>query len=479
MMVYLQKVTLAILFYMATAPCIQVHAQDLTKKYGEDSTNCVINISLFREDFKQKNYVKAYSSWKWVVDNCPMSTKYIFTNGPVILDYLIANEKDSVKKEVYIDELFNLFELRIKCYPTDEGYTLGRIGVYLMKYRQQQEYKKALEHMEKSIELEGKESSPQVLDLYFQTAEVYMSKEKLTTEVMIDAYDKVTEVLDAMIDEDELKLEKIMRSIYTLRENLDSATITHDEYIATYETRAKDSAKAANELTQLRNVSNNMDVRFSKYASCDILIQIYTKKFETSKDIRILRQIVKFFTKENCTDNDLFIAAVEELYKQTPNANIAFYMGSIKYQKGNYNEALNYLNQAVDMFEKESDKIRAYLLMAECYKQLNQYSVARETAYKILKLNPNDGRAYICIGDLYMATASSCNTEVAGAAYWAAADKFAKAKAVDPERAEEAQKRLNAASVRFPKTESYFNYGLEKGQSYRIDCWISETTVIR
>ncbi|MDR1183078.1 MAG: tetratricopeptide repeat protein [Bacteroidales bacterium] len=478
MEIYLKKVTLAILFFMAFLPFVQLQAQNSTKKYGEDSLECVKNISLYREDFRQNNYIKAYPAWKWVVANCPMSTKYIFTNGPVILDYLIANEKDSIKRNEYIQELFDLFELRIKCYPPDEGYVLGRIGVYLMKYRQY-EYKKAFDCMEKSIELEGMESSPQVLDMYFQTAELYMSREKLTQEIMIDAYDKVTEVLDGMIDEGEVKMEKIMRAIYTLRENLDSGVITQEEYTATYENTVKDSAKAANELTQLRNVSNNLDIRFSKYASCDILIQIYTKKFETSKDIRTLRQIVKFFTKENCTDNDLFIAAVEEMYKQTPNANIAFYMGSIKYKKGNFNEALTYLNQAMDMFEKESDKIKTYLLMAECYKQLNQYSVARETAYKILKLNPNDGRVYIFVGDLYMSTAASCNTSVAGAAYWAAADKFSRAKAIDPERAEEAQKRLNTATTHFPKTESYFQQGLKAGESYRIDCWIGETTTIR
>jgi tetratricopeptide (TPR) repeat protein len=478
MEIYLKKVTLAILFFMACLPFVQLQAQNSTKKYGEDSLECVKNISLYREDFRQNNYIKAYPAWKQVVKDCPMSTKYIFTNGPVILDYLIANEKDSLKRSEYIQELFDLFELRIKCYPPDEGYVLGRIGVYTMKYRQY-DYKKAFDYMEKSIELEGMESSPQVLDMYFQTAEMYMSREKLTQEIMIDAYDKVTEVLDGMIDEGEVKMEKIMRAIYTLRENLDSGIITQEEYVATYENNGKDSVKAANELTQLRNVSNNMDIRFSKYASCDVLIQIYTKKFETSKDIRTLRQIVKFFTKENCTDNDLFIAAVEEMYKQTPNANIAFYMGSIKYKKESFNEALTYLNQALDMFEKESDKIKTYLLMAECYRQLNQYSVARETVYKVLKLKPNDGRVYIFVGDLYMSTASSCNTEVPGAAYWAAADKFSKAKAVDPEKAEEAQKRLNTATTHFPKTAVYFGRGLKAGESYKIDCWIGETTTIR
>ena len=478
MKVYLKKLALAVISLMAFSQVVQSQAQDLTKKYGEDSVLCLTNLSLYREVFKQNNFKEAYPTWKWVVENCPMSSEYVFVNGPTILDYLIANEKDSAQKAAYIQELFDLFNLRIKCYPSKEGYTLGRIGVYIIKYRQS-EYKKALEAMEKSIDLEGKESSAQVLDIYFQTSEMYMVREKLGTEVLIEAYDKVTEILDAMVDEGEIKLEKVMREIYTLQEKLDSGLISIEDYQPTYEDRKSDSAKAANELVQIKNVTNNMNLRFTKYAKCEDLIQIYSKKFEASKDLRTLQQIVKFFTKEECTDNDLFISAVEELYKLTPTAQMAFYMGRIKHKKGENNEAISYLNQALDMYEKEADKIKTYLLMAQCYNQLNQYSMAREMAYKILKLNPNNGSAYIFIGSLYMGTASSCATEVPGAAYWAAADKFAKAKAVDPQIAEEAQKQLNLATARFPKTETYFNYGLTKGQSYKIDCWIGETTTIR
>ena len=484
MRVYFKRAKLIILSVMAFLPMVQMQAQNLSQKFGEDSVTCIEKWSLYKEVFKQNNYREAYIPWKWMVENCPMATKFIFTDGPVILDYLIANEKDSVKKQDYIQEMFDLFYLRIKCYPVDEGYVLGRIGVYTMKYRPS-EYKNAREVMEKSIELSGKESSPQVLDIYFQTSEVYMSKEKLTTEVMIDAYDKVTEVLDEMIDAGEIKLEKVMHEVYMLQEKLDSGEITQDEYTATYEDRAKDSAKVANELTQLRNVNNNMNVRFSKYATCSILIPMYTKKFETNKeDVRTLKQIVKFFTKTKdtaCTNSSLFINAVEALYKQNPTASVAFYMGSIKLKNGEYNEAVRYLDQAVEMYEKDADKINCYLLISECYRLLRQYSSARDAAYKILKLNPNDGRAYISVGNLYMSAASSCSCsiDVSGAAYWAAADKFARAKTVDPERADEAQKMLNQATARFPKTDSYFNYGLSKGQTFRVDCWIGETTTIR
>ena len=51
-------------------------------KYGEDSVKCVMNLSLYREYYKQKNYDDAIKSWRWVYNNCPASSGNIFKNGP-------------------------------------------------------------------------------------------------------------------------------------------------------------------------------------------------------------------------------------------------------------------------------------------------------------------------------------------------------------------------------------------------------------
>jgi len=212
-----------------------------------------------------------------------------------------------------------------------------------------------------------------------------------------------------------------------------------------------------------------------------MLIQIYGKKLETNKDERTLRQIIKFFNKiENCTDNDVYFDAVEELHKIRPEASTAYYMGKIYVDKKKlYAEALDYYKEAAEMYIKESEIINAYLMITDCYIRLKQYAAARETANKILRLNPNKGIAYILIGDAYMASASSCNTDIPGAVCWAAFDKYTKAKSVDNSIAEEVDKRLNTARAGFPKIEDYWGRGYEKGQSYKIECWINETTTIR
>ncbi len=457
-------------------------AQTADDKYGKDPEECKTKISLYREVFKQKNYKEAYEPWKWVKENCPMSTKNIFTNGPTILEYKIQEAgTDTALREQYIKELFDLFELRIKCYPQDEGYSLGRIGTYLYKYYPKQEYQKIYEILGQSIDLDGIKTSPQVLDVYFKASEIKMKLDKLSTEIMIDAYDKITDVLNVQIDTCELKHEASMHAIYKLREDLENGTITEDEYAVIYEERAADSAKTANEWKQYTNVSNNLDLRFAKYAQCDVLMDIYGKKFATNKtDERLLKQIIKFFAKQGCTDNQLFADAVEAFYQIKPTANLAFNMARINMKKKSYNAALNYLNEAIAMYEKESDKITAYIIMIECQKQLNQYSAARETAYKILKLNPTDGRAYMLIGDLYAGSIGACTgIDIPASVYWAAADKYNKAKAIDPSVAEDAQKRIASISGRFPAVSTYFQLGLKKGDSYKVGCWINETTIIR
>ncbi len=458
-------------------------------KYGEDSIACITNISLYREAFRLQNYAEAYGYWKKTKENCPMSTKNIFTNGPIILDYMIKKEKDSLKKAAYIQELFDLYELRIKCYPSDEAYALGQIAVNTMQYRAY-EWEKAYETFNKAIELGKTETSPQVLDVFFITAERYMNNKGLTSEVTIDAYDKITDVLDSKLDESEIAFEKAMRKIYDLQEKLDSGQVSKDEYDALYEDCKVDSAKAAKTFDLYQRVAKNMDIRFSKYAKCDDLITIYEKKLAQSKDERTLQQIIKFFVKENCTDNEIYDNAVEELHKIKPTARTALAMATIScYKRKNYSEAVDYCKEALPLFEKESDKIRTYYILVESYKQLGQYTAARENAYNILRLNPSEAFAYVVIGDLYYGSGSACGSiELPTAIYWVAADKYSKAMSMtvnqqDDERKQriykEAQTKLSTVSRYFPKIETYFQLGLQKGQSYRVECWIGETTTVR
>ena len=69
-------------------------------KYGEDSVKCVMNLSLYREYYKQKNYDDAIKPWRWVYNNCPSSSGNIFKNAPTLIKYLM--KKIPENKKAYI-----------------------------------------------------------------------------------------------------------------------------------------------------------------------------------------------------------------------------------------------------------------------------------------------------------------------------------------------------------------------------------------
>jgi hypothetical protein len=84
------------------------------------------------------------------------------------------------------------------------------------------------------------------------------------------------------------------------------------------------------------------------------------------------------------------------------------------------------------------------------------------------------------IGDLYASSSRNCGDAWGQRlAILAAIDKYAYAKSLDPEVAEEAQKKINAYSGSKPSGEEAFMRGFEAGQSVKVGCWIGETVKLR
>ena len=477
-------------------PFFNVNAQSKYGKDSADSVACVHSLALYRDEYGKKKYDAAYPDWRVVIDKCPMASKNTFVHGVVILENKIKNAKaanDTTAYNNYIQELFDLFDLWKECYPNDAGHCMGQVGFYQMKYRAS-EYESAYENLKNCVAMCGASTSPSILNMYILTSERYMLKKRLDADVVLNAYDEITEVLDEVLNNSEEAFNAVIGRIYVLREQLDSARrgeidsteMNQAVFEVKYEELVADSIKTFKTYSNYTKVAHNIDVVVSKYATCSRLDSIYGKKLQQSQDERLLRQIIKMYNKKNCT-SPIYVKAIKELHKIAPTANTAYYMGANCLRDGDLNQAETYLKEALTLYEKESEIIKTYLLLGATYNRMKQYSQARECAYKILKKNPANSSAYILIGDIY--AGSGCSTEVPGAANWAAADKYSKAmslaavtKDVDEKQKliyDEAQLKLSQVSARFPKAETYFQRGLQKGQTFRVECWINETTVVR
>ena len=113
----------------------------------------------------------------------------------------------------------------------------------------------------------------------------------------------------------------------------------------------------------------------------------------------------------------------------------------------------------------------------------NSYSKAREYCRKAIAENANYGAPYLLIGKMYAATAKSVYPSdgvMARAVYYAAIDKFSKAKQVDESCTEEANQLISSYSAHLPSNEEVFMHpDLEKGKAVTIGGWIGESTIVR
>jgi len=415
------------------------------QKFGKDSLACVEKLSLYIEDYKlwtegtgneatMKNMI---DSWRWCFFNCSGASQNIYIHGVKIIKHMITEAKDPELKNKLIDTLMMVYDQRIRIF-NKEGEILGRKGVDLYKQRPES-YNDAYEYLKKSVDLRGNKSSSTVLVYYFRLAIKRVKAGLDDPGTIVDAYDQISDIID-----------------YNLKNN-------------------------PSKRTKFENTKGNIEKSFEPYATCPDLIKIYTKKFqENPDDVDLLKKITKILNKKDCSDDPLYFEATVKLNQLEPSPESAYLIGKMYMKIKEYEKAVNYLKQA-EALSDEYDRADCFLLLAEGYRTLKQYTTSRNYALKAIDIRPKGGNAYLIIGDLYASSAKDCgnNDLTQKTAYWAAVDKYYMAKKVDPDLEEAAQKRISTWSKYFPSSEIIFFHDLTEGDSYTVGCWINEVTKVR
>ena len=431
------------------APANVLNYQDRPGRFGdtpEDSIQCVRNLSLYQEYYNQGNRQLAWEPWREVFLNCPQASQNTFIRGAILVKMKYAEETDPIKRDAWVDTLMKVYDQRIEHFGHEprsrEGMVLGRKAVDLYQLRPNN-IMEIFELTERSIELEGKESQADVLLIYMQSLiRLVEAGVKEETEIL-EAYDMIMDIID-----------------HNLEHNPGDK-------------RFFEPAKT------------NIEIMFEPYASCENIITLFGPRYERNpEDIELLEQITDMLNKSGCTDSELFYNATNSLHRLKPTAESAFLMGRMENTAQNYRESVGYFEQSVELYDDADDKFTALMLMADIsFRQLRQYREARDYALRASEKDPENGRPFILIGEMYAATASQCgdNDLTKNVGYWAAVDKFIQAKNTDddPIVQERATQLINTYSQYFPNNEVIFFYGLSIGDPYRVECWINETTRVR
>jgi tetratricopeptide (TPR) repeat protein len=421
-------------------------AQKAIKKFGNDSISCITHNSLYREFYKQKNYEDALPHWRWVFNNCPLASQNIYIDGAKMIVAKINDTKDLNSRNAYIDTLMLIYETRIRYFGDNpasrEGMVSGRQGIELDIYRPSDTLR-VYQYLRKSIEKEGINSEAAVVSRYFINICNQVKNKRFPVDSIAEAYSSLSDLVDQKLN-----------------------LVKNDTSL----------------LSRWLDVRNLLESQFEPYATCDEIDKIYSRKFkQTPNDTTLLKKITRLLDKKDCSDLDLFFQATESLHKVKPTGKSAYMMGKLCLSKGDVTKAESYFVEAIPTLDDLQLAKTCFFLAKINYDQ-KRYSEARSYAYKSLANNPGDGKCYLLIGNMYAASAASCggSDEIASkAGYWAAVDKFIKARNVDPTIADEANKSIAIYSSYFPTRERLFFNDVKEGSSYNVGCWIGETTTVR
>lgn len=410
-------------------------------KYGAtaaDSVTCIE--SLIYKDYMKNDPALALELWRVAYKTCPKSQKTLYINGVKMYKKLAKKSKDAALQKAYLDTVFSIYDQRIEMFG-QKGMVLGQKGQAMLSTKQDKE--KTFLVLNEAITITGNKTQSGTL---VATMFSIINMEKLGK--------KTKEEVVAMF-------EKTMAICAANKDN------------------PKGAEKYAKAQEKIQNVT-------SPYLDCAVLVPLAQKNFEANQaNLDWLRTTMRLLKKNKCYDTDegadIFGKVAEAYFPLEPSANGAAGIGTLYLSKKNYPKAIEFFQKAVDMAETDDEKAEYILSIAKAYSYSKKYSQTRTFALKAAALKKGWGAPYILIGDCYAQSSKTCDDGELGrfGAYWAAVDKYKKAKAIDASVAGVANKKIASISSRYPATKDVFFYNKKNGDAYTVNCWINENTTIK
>ena len=271
---------------------------------------------------------------------------------------------------------------------------------------------------------------------------------------------------------------------------LKKGELSKDEYIALYMKVSGfiddgiKNAKQPKTVEAFKTMKGNVDAMFfnAGVADCETLNNLLSAKYEANKeDVANLKEVASLLRRSECVDLPLYATVAEQLYQLDPTADAAYSLAIMFLKRQEFDKTEGYLKEAIAKSEDNEAKAEYYLKMAQLQLAKKQYQATKTNALEVLKLNPNNGTALMLIGKAYANSASNYGEDDFDHAsvFWAAVDKFQKAKQVDPAMTEEADKLIGIYSQHFPSKDEAFFRSVTDGATVKIGSWINESTKAR
>jgi len=434
-------------------------------QYGIGKDDCLKTYSNFKNCISRDDIETAEEYWNELYTYYPR-----FQNFYSFADVLLSKKIDASsgkEKEKYIDSLLAVYDQRIKYFSNDKNYgkdyLTGRKGGYMYQYRKEKQLSEAYTLLKESVENQKENSKYSVVRDFFDATLSMIKAKKISSEEFVSNYTTASSIV---------KLNTILVTGYIENENKKEDSdedlidnwrkeIINNSIVSDYITKAFASAEES---------------------KCEFLIPEFKKHFtEHQQDQEWLKLVSGILWFKECTSDPFYGEVSKVLYKLDPTANAAFKLAIFYLTKKNYKEAAKYIKEAYTLETDNEKKSEYYYYAAVIAFAQNQYSNSKTLALNSSKLNKKYGKPFVLIAKLYAGSTGTCGKDKfeKSAVYWLAADMLIKAKSVDKSVAAEADDLLGKYLQRYPNNEELFMRGLYEGDTYKIGCWINETTTVK
>jgi hypothetical protein len=414
--------------------------------------NVETNYVLYRDFLRAGDYTKAYDLWKKVYEVAPAADgkrNTVMADGIFFYERLAAGESDATVKQQYIDNIFALYDQIDECYP-EGGFVDGRKAFDLYyNYPDRASQMEVYELFKQSIEKDGMKTQDFVLNPF--------------TNLLVQLY------FDEKIDMPEAqKYQQFIRD--RLAKGLEDCR--------------------GEECERWKVIEGYAPVRLEAFETekgfydCAYYKEKFLPEFEEAKeDCDVIRTVYSRLVWGDCPETDEKLKEIISVGNANCVEEKSLAKGYDALREARYTEAIDLFIQAAEEESDATQKAKINMTIAKVYySHLRNFSKSRQYARIAADQRPNWGEPYLLIGRLYASSGPLCgpgrgwDSQIV---VWPAIDMWNKAKRVDSAAAAEANKYINRYTQFMPSREDIFQRTLKEGDTFRVGCWIQETTVIR
>lgn len=430
-----------------TLVVVAASAQDFNApqyaKWGdtpEEREKNILNSNFLKESCDNRDYNAAAYYLQELLKNCPHVQESIYQRGASIYKNKINRAKSLAEKKTMIDSLLLIYDLRVKYFgdhpKRGKAYILDQKAREVLKYLPNNRGAIRAAFIA-AIDAGGDNTDPETLVAYFSNlCEDYKNTDEVMPETILSEYDRLVLIFEKNPGAGEFK--------------------------------------------------SQFDAAFglSGAASCENLEKLFSAKLAAEPDNEALvAQAVAMMSRTKC-ESEFYLQTAEKYYALKPSSELAMTLAGGYQAKGNFDKAIQYLNEALAVEENPAEREKLYVHIAMVELASNDTAGAAAAARSAREINPENGRPYFVLGQCYAIAGGQCGGFEGQTAFWAAYDMMAKAVerlAEDDEYLPTAKTQMASFRSHFPSMEDCHMRDIKEGEAFTVKCGLASgvQTVVR